>query len=188
MEYVVKVPIERFLCGAALKNVEHLVTAVHKTRLLASKVLNLCVRRDVARERARKGIVDFRPYFEGNWIEKAFVGVSAGPGQVNDPRIEHVLQHDMPPHRPEAIAPGSHQAFMYAARNIAATAATHVWFHLKDRVHRFVKLNCKLSRGAYRALDADAMKQRTRDLKLVCLDAPAGWWSGPGRRRGRPGR
>jgi hypothetical protein len=30
---------------------------------------------------------------------------------------------------------------MYAARNIAATAATHVWFHLKDRVHRFVKMN-----------------------------------------------
>jgi hypothetical protein len=59
---------------------------------------------------------------------------------------------------------------MYAARNIAATAATHVWFHLKDRVHRFVKMHFQLTRGAYRALDADARKQRTRDLKLVCLD------------------
>jgi hypothetical protein len=59
---------------------------------------------------------------------------------------------------------------MYAARNIAATAATHVWFHLKDRVNCFVKMNFKLSRGAYRALDADARKQRPRDLKLVCLD------------------
>eukprot|EP00962_Isochrysis_galbana_P058967 scaffold32301_cov135-Isochrysis_galbana.AAC.15 len=36
------------------------------------------------------------------------------------------------------LPPGAHQAFMYAARNVAATAATHVWFHLKDRVRRFV--------------------------------------------------
>jgi hypothetical protein len=128
MEYAVKIPIEKFLCASVLENVEHLVTVVHKTRLLASKVLNLCLRRDVARERARKGTVDFEPYFEGNWIKKAFVGVSAGRGQVNDPRIEHVLRHDMPPHRPEALAPGSDQAFMYAARNIAATAATMCGF------------------------------------------------------------
>jgi len=40
MEYVVKVPIERFLCGMALERVEHLVTVVHKARLLASKLLN----------------------------------------------------------------------------------------------------------------------------------------------------
>jgi hypothetical protein len=74
MEYAVKIPIEKFLCASALENVEHLVTVVHKTRLLASKVLNLCLRRNVARERARKGTVDFEPYFEGNWIKKAFVG------------------------------------------------------------------------------------------------------------------
>jgi hypothetical protein len=30
MEYVVKIPIERFLCASALENVEHLVTVVHK--------------------------------------------------------------------------------------------------------------------------------------------------------------
>eukprot|EP00962_Isochrysis_galbana_P060581 scaffold35194_cov118-Isochrysis_galbana.AAC.2 len=56
-------------------------------------------------ERGHKGSVDFRPYFEGNWIKKAFVGVSAGRGRVNDShsindtRLERVLRlrHDMPP-------------------------------------------------------------------------------------------
>jgi len=80
MEYVVKVPIERFLCGTALERVEHLVTVVHKARLLASKLLNLSIRSDVESELLHKGSVDFRPYFEGNWIKKAFVGVSAGRG------------------------------------------------------------------------------------------------------------
>jgi len=170
MEYVVKVPIERLLCGSALENVEHLVTVVHKTRLLASKLLNLSIRRDVERERSCAGRVDFRPYFEANWIKKAFVGVSGGRGRVNDPRLERVLGDDMPPHRPEALPPGADQAFMYAARNVATTAATHVWFHLKDRVRRFVMREFKLPWGAYRALDADARKERARDLKLVCLD------------------
>lgn len=170
MEYVVKVPVERLLCATALEHVEHLVTVVHKTRLLASKVLNLSLRRDVEAERGHKGSVDFRPYFEGNWIKKAFNGVSGGRGQVNDARLERVLRDDMPPHRPEALPPGAAQAFGYAARNVAATAATHVWFHLKDRVRRFVMREFRLPLGAYRALDTDARKQRARDLKLVCLD------------------
>jgi len=165
MEYVVKVPIERFLCGTALENVEHLVTVVHKTRLLASKVLNLSLRLDVEREQSLRGSVDFRPYFEGNWIKKTFVGVSAGRGRVDDPRLERVLRDHMPPHRPEALAPGSDQAFMYAARNVAATASTHVWFHLKDRVRRFVHRTWKLRRGEYKELGSDARKQRVRDLQ-----------------------
>jgi len=171
MEYVVKVPIERFLCGTALERVEHLVTVVHKARLLASKLLNLSLRSDVESELLHKGSVDFRPYFEGNWIKKAFVGVSAGRDQVDDPRLERVLRDYMPPHRPELLAPGADQAFMYAARNVAATAGTHVSFHLKDRIRRFITRTFKLSRGEYRELTSDARKQRIRDLKLVCLDA-----------------
>jgi hypothetical protein len=45
----------------------------------------------------------------------------------------------MPPHRPEALAPGSDQAFMYAARNIAATAIAPKQTHARTRTHTHIR-------------------------------------------------
>eukprot|EP00967_Tisochrysis_lutea_P155577 scaffold311753_cov27-Tisochrysis_lutea.AAC.1 len=76
----------------------------------------------------------------------------------------------MPAFDPTPHAPGTHQVFMYAARNLEATAATNVSFHLKRRIRKHVFREWRLEQGEYYALTQEQRKERNRDLLLVCLD------------------
>jgi hypothetical protein len=82
MSYVVKVPLEKFFHQDSLTNIECLVRVTHKTRILATKALNICLRNDI--RSARSDPVDFSGYFKANWVKQAFIGTSGSKGAVED--------------------------------------------------------------------------------------------------------
>ena len=149
-----------------LQKLRDAVNTVHKATILATELLNMHLRRMLRDD----PIADLSCLFNSNWLMNAFNEVTCGKRTVKViSELRATRDACMPPFEPPDRT-GVSQCLLYAARNLATTAATNVWNHFRPRVRSHVKLAFAIDEEAHAALTATQRGARKLEMMQVAAD------------------
>lgn len=149
--------------------IEDAVVRTHRLCILATQLINLCIRELLETERT----VPPR-FFDRNGLIVAFSHVSSGTHSfVPDPDLRVTYETHMS-HMDKPSREGLRQLCTDQCTNLAAVARTNVWKHFRSRVNRYIRVLCPIPPEAH---GADRKREKLRRLRIATDALRAPWES-----------